>query len=314
MTNNWGIRISKTGHDVKTEADNFMVFSSKFNTLKVHSRGKGSIYDSTGRTITIPHNLGYVPAFIFHTTPDPYFKKSFNFADSFSISPSNGVVSNIAPPYYYEKKTAITWADSTNIYIKLDDAFGYLYTFTDLQDWNYGQQGQFYYDQIFAVGKKSDGYISNGAIRFNNVNESGSVYKAELGIHIVEAYSQTVPVKTYGIYETDTSDYVGNPFGRTKTTNYIINSKDGGLGAGATWRFDVTSIFNEILGISGWSSGNHMGFLCFDNGSTITNLFDSVSYLDGDGTVYNYSLTNLRWLKTDHLADYKYTIFKNPIA
>lgn len=65
-TGDYGIKISKPGIDVKTAKDTELVFSSKFNTFKVAETGTGSLTsDATNpKTATIPHSLGYVPAFM----------------------------------------------------------------------------------------------------------------------------------------------------------------------------------------------------------------------------------------------------------
>ncbi|MCR4306244.1 MAG: hypothetical protein NUV73_04135 [Candidatus Daviesbacteria bacterium] len=60
----YGMKVSKPGFDVKTAADKDLVFSSKFDTFKVHSTGIGS-FTANGalQTATIAHTLGYLPAF-----------------------------------------------------------------------------------------------------------------------------------------------------------------------------------------------------------------------------------------------------------
>ncbi len=59
----YGIRISKDGVDVKTGADKDMVLTSKYSNLKGSLSGGGSaiIGSPAGGTITISHNLGYIP-------------------------------------------------------------------------------------------------------------------------------------------------------------------------------------------------------------------------------------------------------------
>lgn len=53
----WGIKISKPGKDVKTCADDELVMSSKFLTLKM---AKAASPTANG---TYNHGLGYAPAF-----------------------------------------------------------------------------------------------------------------------------------------------------------------------------------------------------------------------------------------------------------
>lgn len=63
----YGASVSQKGYDVKTCADRFLVYSSAFQTLKIHS-----IIKVTGTLpITITHNLGYYCPFevIAHNAP-----------------------------------------------------------------------------------------------------------------------------------------------------------------------------------------------------------------------------------------------------
>ncbi len=59
----YGIRVSKEGVDVKTGADKDMILTSKKSLLKGHLEGSGTVAVTSGvvKTITIPHNLGYIP-------------------------------------------------------------------------------------------------------------------------------------------------------------------------------------------------------------------------------------------------------------
>lgn len=69
MSEDWGLKIAQTGNDVKTCADNKLVYSSKYPQLKIHSTGSGT-YVATGddvygftETLTT-HDLGYRPFFV----------------------------------------------------------------------------------------------------------------------------------------------------------------------------------------------------------------------------------------------------------
>lgn len=65
----FGIKASKEGFDVGTADPKDLVFSSEYDTFRVSSSGTGSITASTAlpTTLTIPHALGYRPAFSFYT-------------------------------------------------------------------------------------------------------------------------------------------------------------------------------------------------------------------------------------------------------
>lgn len=67
--NDYGIKVSQRGFDVKTAADYQMVFSSSWPLLKIHSQGSFTINDTTQDVTIATHNLGYVPMFwVFDTS------------------------------------------------------------------------------------------------------------------------------------------------------------------------------------------------------------------------------------------------------
>jgi hypothetical protein len=62
----YGMKISKPGYDVKDATDAQLVYSSKFDTIRVFTSGSGTITvpnPMATQTVTISHNLGYRPAF-----------------------------------------------------------------------------------------------------------------------------------------------------------------------------------------------------------------------------------------------------------
>ena len=111
-----GIRISQPEHDVKTCDKEHLVFSSKYNTLKVFMSGGGSesvpndpdIWTPGKSVVEISHNLGYKPAFIcFSSTP-------WSTNDKLSPYSYRGVgVPHNAPNYA---------VDTTKLYITLYNA------------------------------------------------------------------------------------------------------------------------------------------------------------------------------------------------
>lgn len=82
----FGIEVSQPGHDVRTASPSNLAFSSKYQTLKIHQQGSGTMTHSGGRTVTINHNLGYVPQFLVHSQLDQYSLAS-DVADDYWISP-----------------------------------------------------------------------------------------------------------------------------------------------------------------------------------------------------------------------------------
>jgi len=59
----FGIKISKDGYDVKTASITEQTFNSEKNCLKIVAEGSSS-YTGTGGSITIAHNLDYIPAWL----------------------------------------------------------------------------------------------------------------------------------------------------------------------------------------------------------------------------------------------------------
>ena len=150
-------------------------------------------------------------------------------------------------------------------------------------------------DGYFWVGKYPDGGgVFDGASRFENIQipQGTTVNSAILRLYVavVGSGSGNLNIKAYGIDEDNTALFTTNPFGRTRTsastTNHDIKPSQGG------WRdLDVTAQVNEILARGGWSSGNAMGFLVFDDGSP-----DNVYML-------NY-MSNILLIRTSALPDF----------
>lgn len=58
----WGIKVSKEGHDVKTAADKNLSLKSGINIFKVSDDNAGTIVASGSHTIA--HGLGIIPFFL----------------------------------------------------------------------------------------------------------------------------------------------------------------------------------------------------------------------------------------------------------
>lgn len=115
MTLNYGMKVSKPGIDVKTATDPQLVFSSKFDTFRVHSTGIGS-FTANGalQTATIAHSLGYVPAFMVFTEVHAGFGEPST--GKFYMSPHS-------PPFSIggslDTDTIIASIDGSNLRIRL---------------------------------------------------------------------------------------------------------------------------------------------------------------------------------------------------
>ena len=64
---NYGFKIAQAGFDVGTASDQHLVMTSKLSSYKIQTSLQGTaaitLSPSTGGTITVIHNLGYIPAY-----------------------------------------------------------------------------------------------------------------------------------------------------------------------------------------------------------------------------------------------------------
>lgn len=146
----------------------------------------------------------------------------------------------------------------------------------------------------FAVGVTSTGSPPSitGALRFPSISiaQGTSVNEAVLSMR-ADIRAGTSPVKSiiYGIDEDNAGGFntVDNPDDRDKTSNTKTGQYDP---SGSGWqRENVTSIVNEILARTGWSSGNAIAFLVKDNGTDTGN----ANYIDdpiGSGNLSTLSI------------------------
>ncbi len=105
----YGLKIAQSGYDVKTCTDKQCVLTSKYPLLKGVLAGSGSvaITADTPATVTIAHNLGYIPMFQILTKGSVY-------SDWYGVPNFDGLSGEM---YYY----FFGRADSTNIYLDLYD-------------------------------------------------------------------------------------------------------------------------------------------------------------------------------------------------
>lgn len=277
----YGIKVSKSGFDVKyLDANNEnpnLSFTSKYDVLKVSSMGSGTF--NTGSTATIAHGLGYPAAFITYLSLDN------------------------STWHIYDGRSYI---DSTNLVIGKDQPTTTNYYYMATGDDNCADYvgGTYFVGYGMGVGRGST-YNINGGMRFPSVTETSGITSAEIGLKIQYPSPRTgaVEVLTYGIDEDNTANFSSEPFGRTRTTAYVDNSCDNGITD--IWAYDVTSIVSEILGRSGWSSGNAMGFTFLNDANSdnhyIQTYSDTNSYL---------KITRTTAPQTVY---YKYVIFTNKL-
>ena len=123
------------------------------------------------------------------------------------------------------------------------------------------------------------------AVRFNSViiAKGATITSAKITFKSANSDSNNVLTKVYGIDEDDTADFSSDPTARTKTSasaDWDVNGTTSGNTYDAT---GLASIVQEIIDRGSWSSGNDMGFLIVNDGSTdgISHSWDS---WDGDST------------------------------
>lgn len=311
MTKTYGIKVSRPGFDVFSARPNELSFNSQYKTLKVHTAGSGSLTDSS-RTVTIPHNLGYVPVFMVHNTMDAGFGSSLFSSSDYVLSPS-GLGGVLADPSAGYNDDLFAYADSTNLYIKAQENFGkkVITTGNQSEDECYaGETSAIGYNTGFWVVGEKDGVTRDGAIRFENMSiaQGTTIYKATLNIYIqFHIGTGEVRARIYGIDEDDTDAFNTGTAAtaRSKTTAYSDSNSTVSAGSGVGT--DVTAVVQEILNRGGWTSGNNIGFIMNNNVTT------SNSYYEDDNAGLTSARTNIQILISNTIASYKYTIFKNQL-
>lgn len=310
----YGIKISKPGVDVKTADPHELVFSSAFKTPKIHDRGSGTLTHSS-RTVTIPHNLGYPPFFLIHTQLDQSVALSGLVGDNtdYFISPFR---IGTAVDLWESEDThdIIAWVDSTNLYVKAKDNVGvdrYPVSPPSAND----NENMAFESALGAVTGKW--YVGNdsgasdvhhGAVRIRSVglDKDETIVSATLNLYIgYKNGSGEIKSDIFGIDEDDTGAFNSGTFptARTKTTaktdhNFSVSQ---GEYAGA----DVKAQVEEIVSRSGWSNGNDMGFIIWDDGTA------DGTYVGEQGAGSNSDVSIVR---SSTLANFKYTIFLNQLA
>jgi len=151
MSKDYGMAVSQRGYDVKSCADRFLLYSSAFQTLKIHS-----ITKVTGTLpITITHNLGYYCPFevIAHDAPQYAVEgwKRIPFSDGMfynSCTAKGGLNSITIVDGEYDEEVS----NSYTVIIYLDD-----FATVSEKDVNTGtSSGSYSEDYGFRVSK--DGY------------------------------------------------------------------------------------------------------------------------------------------------------------
>lgn len=151
-----------------------------------------------------------------------------------------------------------------------------------------------------GVNRFNVGYSYNtsrtlrGALRFTNlqISQGQTGINADILMYAQEKIGdKDISVLVRGIDEDNTSNFSGGaPFGRTMTT--ASNTHTGNVSTGSYLSIGVGSIIEEIVGRGGWSSGNAIGFILEDNGTSTSSsggyLYDN--YNDSPNSFLSYRI------------------------
>jgi len=250
---NYGIKVVTAGSDINTTDTREIIMSSKYSMFKYPLIDTyGTVTVSTGGTAgtaTISHNLGYVPSFIAYSEQN----------NGISSLPYSRIT--IAGTLDYND----IYADGTNVYItqRYKDPVGQEnYNASDF--WN-----TYFGDNVSCYVGNISGDSSSGAMRFNyiNLDKNESITDAYINFYVgvKGSNSNYLKLKTYGIDEDNTSGF-NDPMGRNKTSA-VTNQTTICPQAGENFTINVKSQVEEIIARSGWSNGNALGFLIYDDGS-----------------------------------------------
>lgn len=127
-----------------------------------------------------------------------------------------------------------------------------------------GSSGSFDVGNHAIVGEKA------GALRFPGVTvaQGTTIQSAYIEYYVgwKGTGSGNCKFKVYGIDEDNTGELTSYPLGRP-ATDAVTNADISLPSTGERFSVNVTSQVQEILNRGGWSSGNAMGFICWNNGS-----------------------------------------------
>ncbi len=136
------------------------------------------------------------------------------------------------------------------------------------------------------VGKAFAGNNVESAYRFTGVNIPGDATINSAKITLTGGANDAVSVnsKLSGIAEDNTANFSSDPTGRSKTTANVSWNFASGVSLDTAYDSpSLVAIIQEIIQRGGWSSGNSIGFIHEDNGSTADHILDFYGY-DGSST------------------------------
>ncbi len=138
----------------------------------------------------------------------------------------------------------------------------------------------------------------NISLRFTSVNipNSASISSAKITFTALSTKSPNITNGIVGVDEDNTAEFVASPedTARTRTHTSASVSWTGTINETTDSTFDtpdITTIVQEIINRSGWSSGNAMAFWLYDNGSSSGNYLSVYEYTSGGSKQAILSIT-----------------------
>lgn len=132
----YGIRVAKSNHHI-TDAEKYLIMTSKYPTLKLQGSGQGTIEFTAGdggATVEITHNLGYTPIFF---VQGEYFDTPGEVVVARHSLWNRWIYQGLqVADYYY------AYADTTKLYIKFEACY-----LTDAYSFDLDYMYHIFYDE-----------------------------------------------------------------------------------------------------------------------------------------------------------------------
>ena len=260
----YGIKIIKEGESPTTTDPRKISMSSEYTMLKYHDVVDATLTISPGSdtgTVTIPHSLGYVPAYMAYAFGTNPFIQTFE--DAGSIIPVYGDMKSGEPDFEaYATDTGITvTATLPEVWNKFE------YTTAGIWGYQYNDgDGNEYY-----VAGKHDSFATGMFFLFSDI-------EIDQGEQLVEAYFEfgdvhctagsDIKFKTWGLDQDDTQAPRDYDDANSKPKTSAVRTKtQAAITSNFTYGDNVTTLVQEVIDRGGWSSGNGIGLINNDNGS-----------------------------------------------
>ena len=284
------VKIALPGKTIDSTDIRDYAFISSNTCNKLDSIKDGSITINVGGTsgsVTVSHSLGYIC--------------------EFDVYEDNGAGYELWP------KDIDAYVTNSGITItkKIPTPLGeQIYNSSDVFN-NNGETEEGNITQWFYAGCSNSGFRTKSAIRWENliIPQGQTLTSANLQIKNVFTDSGTdLKFYIYGIDEDNTGSFSGDPTGRTKTSAYRDKTQ-AAITSNFNFEDDITTLLQEVVNRTGWSSGNAFGIIIED--------YDSDNGHQLRQYVANRISENLELavtFGTSSTFNYKIVIYKDKIA